>query len=509
MTLIDKKLQELQMLFNKGAHQKSIEELEQLSAEYPNEGKVILQLAFNHFKLMDWPKANNYIEKLVRQFGSQEYYLHCAVDFYLQTSQYLKAIPVQERICEDKGDHNQKHKLAMLYIKSFAHDKAHGLYKEILANKPDDIYAIGVLADIEHGDGNFSQAIDLYKHILDIQPNSATALYGIVKSTKFKNVDTHIEKIATQIIENALVGDDQKIEAHMALGKMYDDCNMHDKAWLHWSQGNSLQSKLFPYDGKQVDEQVKLIKESFTSELLSKYQHKGNQDVSPIFIVGMPRSGTTLLEQVLERSGCICAAGESPALNKAVNGRLYNIRFPQDIGLAPASLFADLASDYLDYIANCHVEGKLRSVDKLPGNFLYLGLLKLMFPNMKVINMKRNKQDNALSIFANMFSNHMTFTNTLEGIAHMQELHDDMMEHWQGIFSDNILSLDYEEFVSNFETQAREVFDFTGLEWNDSVVDFVNSKNKVFTPSSYQVRQGINTKAINRSDPYLKKLAEC
>ena len=490
----------INQLFEAGNHQAAYQLLTSYVTEYPQDSSAVYQLAVWAYKSMDWQRANELMGQLLTLPDAKKYY-HVVVDYYVQTSDLKSAIKYQKQVTHN-NDTQALFKLAMLYFKFFDFENAEKTFNQLLSIVPNDPQILGTIADIEHGNGQFSQAIKKYKQILTIDPNNEAAFNGIIKSTKFKYIDSELEVIAEKILQSSSTTPEQKAQVHISLGKMYDDCKDYKKAWHNFSQGNDIHAKLFPFSTQDLDKQVSEIKSSFTKTLFEGEQ-TGDDSFSPIFIIGMPRSGTTLLEQVLESTGVLCGVGESPALNKAINRRLYNIKYPIETNQASEQTFKDMANDYVDYIANCHVNGSKRSVDKLPGNFLHLGLLKKMFPNAKFVNMTRNKWDCCLSIYFQMFSNTMSFTTDISNIEHFHDVYHDIMAYWQQLFPENIYHLSYEKLVNNFKGETQSLFEFLELAWSDDVTNFVNSKNSVHTPSSWQVRQGINNKAVGRSEHYL------
>lgn len=490
-----------------GDGKKALSKLEMFVKDNPKNESAIFLLSSWLFQSMEWESSANYMESLLTISPTNKAYIENAIGMYLQMSDFKKALNYQEKLVKiDEKNDQEKYKLGMLYHRLFDFDSALKVLKELEIRMPDQPQLLGVIADILHGFGDFKNAIIYYNKILAIDSHNEAAFNGIVKSSKFKHIDSELVSLSERILNNPSVSKEAKAQVHFSLGKMYDDCKEFEKSWSSYTKANEIQSKLFPYNHQSLEIQIAKIKSIYNKHYFTNELIKGDDSVSPIFIVGMPRSGTTLLEQVLEHSGNVCAGGESLALNKAINKRFYNIRYPEELNIAPNTIFKDLAGDYINYFKNCHLNGDKRSIDKLPGNFLHLGLLKKMFPNMKVINLSRNKLDCSLSIFFQMFSNHMTFTSNLKHISSFYDTYIDTMKYWNSIFPENIFNLEYEDFVQNFESNTKQLFKFLELDWNENVGNFVESKNSVQTPSSWQVRQGINSKSVGRSENYKKYL---
>ena len=456
------------------------------------------------FQSMDWKNAECYMLKLHALAPTNIDYIVDIHGMYMNMSNYKAAIIFQKKMVElTNNNGKQLYNLAMLYHRIYDFDNALKIFNNLNEQYPNNVQIIGVVADIEHGFGYFDKAIAYYEKALKINPLDDSAFNGIIKSKKYKQVDLPLLEHGKMILSSTKTSPQTKAQINISLGKMFDDCQDYTTAWQYYCQGNNIQKSLFPHHQSPLNEQVKIIKNIFNEQLFDNKQASAKSDHQPIFIVGMPRSGTTLLEQVLEHSGKTCAGGESPALNKAINNQFYKIKYPDELASVKSETYEKLANDYLSYFKNCHINGELRSVDKLPGNFLHLGLLKKMFPNIKIINLSRNKFDCSLSIFFQLFADHMTFTTDIDDIFHFYKIYQEMMSHWQTLFPENIFNIAYEDFVNDFENKTKAIYEFLALDWNDKVGDFVDSKNSVQTPSSWQVRQGINNKSVGRSENYL------
>jgi len=495
-------------LVRKNQQDKALVIITEYIKENPKDKNALLKASVLGFQLMDWDVAEKMMKKLSALVSEDDVgHWKRASDFYYKIGKLDKALECQRKIV-GKNNPEELYKLGILYFKYFDFENAHKTFSKLNSEVPNEPQVLGILADIEHGNGEFVTSIEMYKKILKLEPVNDAAFNGIAKSTKFNHVDKELSDLAENILNSSQIPLEAKAQIHFSMGKMMNDCKLYYQAWEHYSKGNAIQSKLYPYLPELVENQVKEIQSIFVKELYLSKNDLGKNDCTPIFIIGMPRSGTTLLEQVLGTTGLLCEAGESLALNKAINKQFYNLKYPSELNRVDDDMFRRLADDYLSYLKHCHLNGDKRTVDKLPGNFLHLGILKKMFPNMKVINLMRNKKDCCLSVYFQMFANHMTFTNDLNAISHFYDIYSNMMEYWKQLFPDNIFDLSYEDLVSDFESQTKDLFSFLLLDWNENIQDFVNSRNSVHTPSSWQVRQGINTKAIGKSNRYTEYLEE-
>jgi len=496
-------IQQLVDLAKNGQGQEALSGLIDFVDANPKDEQAIFLLSSWYFQSMDWENSEKSMAQLLSLAPDNLNYLDNAIGMYSQMSNFKSALKYQKKVAELKPDDSAtQYKLGMLYHRLFDFDAALIVFNKLIKKEGEHPQILGLIADVIHGFGHFKEAIEYYHRILKLEPNNEAALNGIVKSTKFKTIDNNLLTTAQRILNDNSVPKQAKAQIHFSLGKMHDDCKDYDNAWSNYRLANEIQSSLYPYNKSALVQQINQFKAIYNEAFYNENDWPGDESVAPIFIVGMPRSGTTLLEQVLEHSGEVCAGGESLALNKAINKQFYKIRYPDELHKADSEVFMRLANDYKNYFINCHLNGNMRSIDKLPGNFLHLGLLKKMFPKMKVINLSRNKLDCCLSVYFQMFADHMTFTTDMNNISSFYDTYLETMDYWNTLFPENIYNLSYENLVTNFEANTKGLFEFLELDWNDNVGKFVDSKNSVQTPSSWQVRQGINTKSVGRSKQY-------
>lgn len=500
-------LEKIVELAKKGQGSEALEQLKEFVKESPNDVQALFMLASWSFQSMNWQDAEYYMERLVNSEPNNLNFLTNIVGMYMKMSNYKKAIKYQVQIVGINPENlENRYNLGMLYHRIFDFDNALKEFNFVHEQAPNNTQVLGVIADMTHGSGDFEEAKLYYKKILQIDPFSDAAINGIVKSSKYSLESEEILTYASKLLDSSKVKKESKAQVYLSLAKMYDDCKLYDEAWKNYCLGNEIMVKLYPFDAASLQNQIKQIKAVFNAPFFNDSTKIGDVEHSPIFIVGMPRSGTTLLEQILEHSGETCAGGESIALNAAINREFYNIRYPDELNKADSDIYLKLADDYLTFFKNCHLDGDKTPLDKLPGNFLHLGLIKKIFPNVKIINLTREKDDCTLSIFFQMFAKHMSFTTDLKSIGEFYDIYLDIMRYWNSLFPENILNINYEDLVSDFESNTKKIYSFLNIEWNESVGNFVNSKNSVQTPSSWQVRQGVNTKSIGRSANYRKFL---
>ena len=228
----------------------------------------------------------------------------------------------------------------------------------------------------------------------------------------------------------------------------------------------------------------------------------------PVFILGMPRSGTTLVEQILSSHALVHGAGEILALTgvavSIVQQLGYADPYPQCMSLFDEKMAEEYSARYLQELT-LHSSTAVRITDKLPGNFLRIGLIKTLFPDARIIHCQRNPLDNCISLFFHYFQNYKhSFELTELGQYYLD--YQRIMSHWQKLFPGEIFTVQYEELVVDQERISKQLIDYLGLEWDENCLDFHNNERVVMTPSNIQVRQPMYKNSINRWKPYEKHL---
>ena len=262
------------------------------------------------------------------------------------------------------------------------------------------------------------------------------------------------------------------------------------------------------YDPVVYERFVVELKQTFTTEFFEKRRAFGSGADRPIFIVGMPRSGTTLVEQVLATSPQVFGGGELSTLPELANdlkrwGRVSK-SFPPGIAELTEPEVLRLAGAYRRYTRT--IAGPtLRVTDKMPSNAFYLGLVALLFPSAKIIHCRRNPLDVFISSYFMMFRNPLPYSGSQETFAHFYKSHESVMAHWRRVLPIKIHEVEYENFVGNQEAETKTLLEYCELEWDPRYLEFHLTKRPIRTGSDIQVRQPLHAKSVGRSSPY----AEC
>ena len=346
----------------------------------------------------------------------------------------------------------------------------------------------------------------LYQRILEIAPKDAFACYGIVDCrTQIDLHDPVVQRIR-QLIEDTTIPIGNKSHLHYALGVVYDRCGNPGSAIAHMTIANRLRSQskaAFDSALKKNDADARCT--VFTSELVNELSRYGCQEDVLICVVGMPRSGTTLTEQILGAHSDIAPLGErndfwrlSRSLPKLLG---TNKRYPE--------CCADLTRDDIECTWRTILDRMrrtagpcLRMVTKLPEDFFELGMIKILFPRAKIVNTQRNPLDVCLSCFQQNFKN-IPYSRDLDALASAYHVYQQMMRHWRNVLpKGSIFDLSYEQLVAKPESIVPELCGFLGVAFQDSCLRFYSGKQSVRTMSRWQVKQEIYQTSVNRSDAY-------
>lgn len=373
---------------------------------------------------------------------------------------------------------------------------------------PDNASAQYTLAVHLNEAGAFSEAEERLRASIDIDPVNAFAFYELSKLKTFTSQeDGDFEAIKRLLVQPILTLTDETA-AHFALGKAYDDIGDQDSAFENFSKANAIQYAQASFSVSDMRPYFEDVKQVFNAAFFETCEPMAPPPITPIFIVGMPRTGSSLLEIILGRHSDIFAGGEMPFLGRNVVGTLSrdtNKSFPHAcIGLHSHDC-QRLAQIYYDAVSfgasqSSHV------TDKLPANFQSIGLIRKIMPEAKIINLRRSPMDTGFSIFRNFFNENEPYFCDLGEIGEYYKIYDDLMAHWRHELPGFILDIDYESLVADSKSVISGVLEFCGLEWQDACLASKNQSDYVRTMSARQVRQGVSAKSIGYWRDYEKHL---
>lgn len=333
------------------------------------------------------------------------------------------------------------------------------------------------------------------------------ALHDITRLKSFTYEDDDVTLIHSRLANNSL-GTKEKIILNYALGKVSDDLGNYTNAWQYYEQANKLQLTQCTFKTADLANFYREIKSTATVKLLSIKKGFVNSDITPIFILGLPRTGSTLLEQILSRHLDISGAGELPYLSREVNEYLFTQtqhHYPKSMENLTATQIIDAANIYLSKLSS-HADGKKYVIDKLPANFQSIGLIYKLFPNAKVIHLQRHLPDVALSVYKNNFAENEPYFCSLQQFRQYHQFYIDLMAHWNEALPDFIYNLTYEQLIENKEATLKAILDFCDIEWDPACLEESRINRPIKTLSNVQVRKVMSKSPINPSQHYTQHL---
>lgn len=347
--------------------------------------------------------------------------------------------------------------------------------------------------------GRRSEALATFDRALEAFPGSVRALAGRADARTFQAGDPDIVALETCLAEGERRSLTDRISAHFALGKAYLDIRDPERAFHHLDAGNRRKRSTFAYDAAASGQWMERVAENFTPDLYARLHAAGEPSALPVFIVGMPRSGTTLIEQIVSSHPQVTGAGELSALRLVVEGSGL---FPATVPGMTGEETARLGREYLSRVTPL-AQGRARLVDKMPGNFLYAGLIPLILPGARIIHSRRDPVDTCLSCYTKLFSGEQQFTYDQTELGQFYRRYERLMAHWRKVLPPGcLIEVDYEAVVDNLEDEARRLIDFMGLPWDDACLNFHDNRRVVRTASVNQVRQPIYKTSKGRWQAY-------
>jgi Flp pilus assembly protein TadD len=363
---------------------------------------------------------------------------------------------------------------------------------------PNDPIALLGLAQIARAEGRFEDAQSLLTRTLKINPRMPTAWAALNSTRKMTTADNAWFETANEIASSGIPLWEET-ELRFAMGKYCDDIKAYDQAFAYYRRGNELlKSVAGKYDRQAADSFADDMIRVHTREILASTEG-GSASAKPVFVLGMPRSGTSLTEQIIASHPAAGGIGELDFWHRAA--RAHDEIRQQVLGL-PAR--KKLAEDYLRIIER-RCPDVLRIVDKTPANSDLVGFIHTVFPNARIIRMRRDPIDTCLSCYFQNFSTGLTFTMDLADLAEYYRVHQRLMDHWcSAMPKGTILEVPYEDLVSDQEAWTRKILDFVGLEWDERCLRFYETKRSVVTASAWQVRQKVYKQSVERWRHYEK-----
>ncbi len=496
------------VLHKQGRIDEAIDTLEQVVTMVPDFPQARYHLGMALFDKGEFQRARNHIETALRL-----------------NPDYLEAHVTLGRVALALGSIDQairhyEHAIDLSPECSAAYEnlgaalQAHGKYDEAIAAfrtareiDPDSTEAIAGEASVYEHRGDVESARTLIEHCLDQGKNdiSLATVYAAI-SKKLGTMDR-----AIQLLKDLLPAQQhapaRRGEIYLALGSIYQTRKEYDTAFQHFITANDL----YPYqfDRTTLKQKMESIATVFSAENMARLPRANNHSERPVFIVAMPRSGTTLTEQILAAHPDVHGAGELPFIERITSGMSsrLGLDYPAGISSVSPAAIEQFSFEYLNEIDKLAPPEALRVTDKMPHNFMDLGLIELLFPHARVIHISRDPRDTCVSIFTHHFAASHAYATDLGDLGFYYRQYQRLMDHWRKVLSIPMLDLRYEDIVADPEGEIRRIIAFCGLDWSDECLEFHNARRDVATPSYDQVRQPIYKGSVGRWKHYEKFLS--
>jgi tetratricopeptide (TPR) repeat protein len=406
---------------------------------------------------------------------------------------------------------------------------AMALCRDILRTKPSHAPALHLLAIVTYKAGNLSTAMELIRRAIGadganeryhralggmcrlvgqldealtafdtaiaLNPREAANYFNLCDLKTFAPGDPHLaamEELAGEIASHSIVS---QILLHFALAKAYEDLGRYDESFQHLAQGNVLKRRQIVYDETQSCDMFERIRTTFDHQLVNGTEGMGYPSPIPVFIVGMPRSGTTLIEQILASHPAVHGAGELNDLGHQIvqlrTGPEGEIRYPESGRSLSSGQLQQLGRGYTNGLRRRAPDAK-RITDKAALHYLHLGLIHLALPEARIIHVKRSPLDTCFSCYSKLFNHGQDFAYDLGELGRYYRRYDKLMAHWRDVLPpDRFLEIRYEAVIADLESEARRFVGFCGLQWDPRCLAFHQTRRPVFTASATQVRRPI------------------
>ena len=350
--------------------------------------------------------------------------------------------------------------------------------------------------------GRAEDAVASFERAISLAPRSVRYYYHLTQARRLQPADPHLAALQAIARDADRLSFPDRIELDFALGQALDEAGDPASAFRFLAEGNALRRIQLGYDEARTLEQLEAIGAAFTPELMQAKAGKGDRSEQPVFIVGMPRSGSTLIEQILASRPGVFAAGETAAFPDAVAAQALAggrpLKVPAGMARLSAKGVGQIGTRYAARLAAAAPDA-LRVVDKRPDNFRYIGLIRLALPNAKIIVARRDRRDTCISCFSKLFGAGAPYSFDLAELGRYHRAYERLMDHWRALLPQGaMLEVDYEAVVGDLDGQGRRILEFCGVDPGTGRIDLRQTRRRIRTASALQVRQPVSTSAVGR-----------
>jgi tetratricopeptide (TPR) repeat protein len=390
------------------------------------------------------------------------------------------------------------------------HEAAIRAYEKVLEIAPGKAGAMCGLAHHQKTIGLGKESIASYRRAIAIKPDHAEAYWSLANLKTFRFDDAEVQAMQNLLARNDLP-DESRCQVHNALGLELEARKEFAAAFAHFEQCNAIRRKAETYDPVKTESTCNRLIGMFDADFLAAHDAVPRTDITPILIVGLPRSGSTLIEQILASHSQVDGTHELGDLSRVIHGarkrKKINEVFPDELKKLDVDGWAAIGTNYIER-TRIFRHGAPFFIDKNPNNFVYAGIVKIAMPNAKIIDARRHPLDSCFGSFKQLFASGQPFTYDMEELAEYYLQYRRLMDHWQAVMPGFIHQVDYENVVADLEGEVRRLLEFCGLPFEDACLRFHETERAIKTASSQQVRQPIYSGSVNLWRNYEPQLAQ-
>ncbi|QDP00511.1 tetratricopeptide repeat-containing sulfotransferase family protein [Thalassotalea sp. PS06] len=458
------------------------------------------------------PIPNNLIELLLRVDAMNVIALEAKLSLLEQQMDYFQAVEVLKLLNKQQPENLLwSCKLALNALSSGQVTLAHEQFEYCLEHRTGQesgllTFVMLNLGHVYKAQGHSDKAKQAYLTFIDEHPSEAGVGYWSIADLKDQSISLDEFSAMEALLASSTLNVGNKALIHFAQGKYYEQQKDYQKAFACWQQANEILAKYRPFKAQPYHALITSLMQALTPQVTARWQSPEPNELTPIFIVGMPRSGTTLVEQILTAHSDVQATDELPFMERLAIEVSQQGNYGQELVKLTEEKRAQLAKAYLKS-ANpyLHQQGGY-FIDKNPNNFLHIGLIKAIFPNARIINLLRDPMDNAMSVFKQYFSRGHEHSYHLDATIFYWQGYLQLMTFWKRLFGDQLLNVGYEQLTDDSEAIIRQILDYCGLEFEPDCLEFYKSDRAVLTPSVSQVRRPINKNAVGAAARFQSQL---
>ncbi|MFT5209335.1 MAG: tetratricopeptide (TPR) repeat protein [Flavobacterium sp.] len=436
------------------------------------------------------------------------------VNLLLRSQKFNQAATIAKQLNADHPEDTNN--ILALYASASSgvgdNSEAISAYLKLIQSHPENHFYLTSLAHVYKAEGQFDEAVNYYQKAYTLKPEYGDAYWSLANTKRYQFSENEIEQMLVQVSKETTEEIDSA-QISFALGKAYEDTKNFEDSFKYYKKGNAIKNSRAHHNGKQLQQRINAQINMCTPNLFESKKDLGLDNPAPIFIVGLPRSGSTLIEQILSSHSQVDGTMELHNilnLAKRLRGKGdsldSNPRYPAILAEIDESFFKKFGEQFIAETQTYRQDAPY-FIDKMPNNFFHIGLIKLILPNAKIIDARRHPMSCCFSGYKQLFGEGQEFSYGLTEIGNYYRQYLKLMDHWDAVLPDFVHLVQHEDVVEDLEKEVRKLLAFCDLPFEQNCIDYHKTERNVRTPSSEQVRQPIFTTSLDLWRNYEDKLA--